>query len=179
MMSRVRPAGSHIGAGPSQHPPDLWNISGPCSTCGFATSASAASVATTRSTMPRSPPAPRRGLPPWQIRRVIAYMSERLDQNIGLDELAGLTSLSRSHFCTAFRDATGRTPHEWLTGLRLGRAQQLLRDPKARITDVALAVGYQTPSAFTAAFWRHTGATPSDYRRCFVAADDVNGAQPR
>jgi AraC family transcriptional regulator len=111
-------------------------------------------------------PAVQRGLPSWQVRRVTGYMSERLDQNIGLDELAQLTSLSRSHFCTAFRHATGRTPHEWLTNLRLDQARQLLRNPAARIIDVALAVGYQTPSAFTAAFRRHTGTTPSNYRRC-------------
>ena len=56
-----------------------------------------------------------------------AYMSERLDQSIGLDELAELTSLSRSHFCTAFRHATGRTPHEWLTALRLACSAALAR----------------------------------------------------
>jgi AraC family transcriptional regulator len=110
-------------------------------------------------------PVPRRGLPPWQVRRVTSYMSERLDQNVRLDELAALTSLSRSHFCTAFRHATGRTPHEWLTALRLEHARRLLlQDPKLRITDVALEVGYQTPSAFTAAFRRYSGTTPSGYR---------------
>ncbi|MGK9234062.1 AraC family transcriptional regulator [Inquilinus limosus] len=120
----------------------------------------------THSTLGQAPaPLPRRGLPQWQVRRVTAYMSERLDQTIGLDELAALTSLSRSHFCTAFRHATGRTPHEWLTGLRVEQARQLLRDPRIRITDIALAVGYQTPSAFTAAFRRETGSTPSEYRR--------------
>jgi AraC family transcriptional regulator len=111
--------------------------------------------------------APRRrcGLSPRQVRRVAAYMTEHLDRNIGLNELAALTSLSRSHFCTAFRQATGRTPNEWLTSVRLERARQLLRNPATRITEIALAVGYQTASAFTAAFRRHIGATPSDYRR--------------
>ena len=110
-------------------------------------------------------PVPRRGLAPWQVRRVTAYMSERLDQGMGLGELAKLTSLSRSHFCTAFRHATGRTPHEWLTTLRLEHACRLLRDPRTRVTDVALAVGYQTPSAFAAAFRAHTGVMPTAYRR--------------
>jgi AraC family transcriptional regulator len=96
---------------------------------------------------------------------VTAYMSERLDQPIGLDELADLTGLSRAHFCTAFRHATGYTPHEWLTRQRLERARILLRDPRSSITKIALDVGYQTPSAFTAAFRRHMGATPSGYRR--------------
>lgn len=110
-------------------------------------------------------PPVRRGLLPWQVRRVTAHMSERLDQDISLDELAGLLALSRSHFCTAFREAAGCTPHAWLTRLRLERARRLLRDPKARITEIALAVGYHTPSAFAAAFRRQLGTTPSGYRR--------------
>lgn len=114
---------------------------------------------------PAALPAPRRGLPTWQVGRVMSYMSERLDQDISLDELAALTSLSRSHFCTAFREATGRTPHACLTRLRLERARRLLSKPGLGVTEVALMVGYQTPSAFAAAFRRHVGVTPSDYRR--------------
>ncbi|WP_245296835.1 MULTISPECIES: AraC family transcriptional regulator [Rhodomicrobium] len=111
-------------------------------------------------------PAPNRGgLADWQVKRVTAYMIEHLDKTIGLDELAGLVKLSRFHFCTSFRVATGRTPHEWLTQQRMDRARGLLADASLRITDVALAVGYQTPSAFTASFRKFTGVTPSEYRR--------------
>ncbi len=110
-------------------------------------------------------PAPRRGLADWQVRRVTAHMHERLDENVGLDELAGLVGLSRFHFCTAFRLATGQTPHNWLTALRMGRARALLADPRLPVTEVALAVGYQTPSAFTAAFRRAERVTPSEFRK--------------
>jgi len=65
--------------------------------------------------------------------------------------------------------ATGRTPHEWLTKLRLERAQELMRNPKMPLTEIALAVGYQTPSAFSAAFRRDTGMTPSSFRRLALA----------
>lgn len=92
-------------------------------------------------------------------------MNERLDQEIALNELAGLLDLSRFHFDTAFRQATGQTPHEWLTARRIARAQQMLRDPAIRITDIALAVGYHTPSSFAANFRRLTGMTPTDFRR--------------
>jgi AraC family transcriptional regulator len=102
---------------------------------------------------------------PWQVRRVGAYMRDRLDQEITLDELAGVLKLSRFHFCTAFRLATGQTPHEWLTARRIERARELLGNPSLRITDIALAVGYGTPSAFTASFRRSLGVTPTDYRR--------------
>ena len=44
-------------------------------------------------------------------------------------------------------------------------ARQLLKDPQLNITDIALAAGYRTPSAFTASFRKLVGVTPSEFRR--------------
>lgn len=111
-------------------------------------------------------PPRRRGLADWQVKRVTRYMQDHLDdEDMGLDELAALVSLSRFHFVTAFRLATGQTPHAWLTALRIGQARQLLAHPEFAVTDVALSVGYQTPSAFAASFRRAVGMTPSEFRR--------------
>lgn len=111
------------------------------------------------------PAVDRRGLADWQVRKVTDYMRAHLDESIGLDRLAGLVGLSRFHFCTAFRQATGRTPHEWLVTLRIERACQLLAGPELSITDVALAVGYETPSAFATRFRKQIGVTPTAFRR--------------
>ncbi|MFC3124443.1 helix-turn-helix domain-containing protein [Pseudoroseomonas globiformis] len=54
-------------------------------------------------------------------------------------------NLSRFHFCTAFRWATGQIPHEWLTALRISEARWLLAQSEMPVTSIALAVGYQTP----------------------------------
>jgi AraC family transcriptional regulator len=108
---------------------------------------------------------PSRGLTGRQVRLVTGYMREHLDREITLGELAGLIHLSRFHFCTAFRLATGKRPHEWLTIQRIERACTLLESTALRIIDVALSVGYRTPSAFAAAFRRVVGDTPSSYRR--------------
>jgi AraC family transcriptional regulator len=110
-------------------------------------------------------PAPKRGLADWQVRRVTTYMRSMMEQEIGLDELAALVSLSRFHFCTAFRLATGRTPHQWLTGIRIARAKEMLNDPLLAVTEIGLWVGYQTPSSFAASFRKLTGASPSEFRR--------------
>ncbi|QGM05623.1 AraC family transcriptional regulator [Stenotrophomonas maltophilia] len=107
----------------------------------------------------------RRGLAQWQVRKVTGYMRDRLGAPIGLDDLAAVAGLSRFHFCTAFRQATGTTPHEWLVRLRIEKARQLLADPTFSITDIGLAVGYETPSSFSAAFRRVVGATPTAFRR--------------
>jgi AraC family transcriptional regulator len=111
-----------------------------------------------------TPGVARRGLLRWQVRRVTAHMRERLDQDITLEDLSSQVNLSRFHFCTAFRLATGRTPHECLTNLRIERARELLADPRLPVTGIALAVGYKTPSAFAAAFRKVAGVTPTAFR---------------
>jgi AraC-like DNA-binding protein len=86
-------------------------------------------------------------------------------ERLRLQELADLVGRSRFHFCRAFRDATGRTPPQALMLLRVKRARQLLANPANSVTEVALAVGYQTPSAFALAFRRAVGETPAAYRK--------------
>lgn len=108
---------------------------------------------------------PPRGLAGWQVNRVTGYMRDHLGEDIGLNELSSIVGLSRYHFCTSFRLATGTTPHGRMIRLRMDRARQLLSDPKFRITDVALAVGYKTPSSFAASFRKLIGVTPTEFRR--------------
>lgn len=108
------------------------------------------------------PPA---GLAPCQVKRVTTYMLEHLSESLTLDDLAGVIHLSRFHFCTAFRLATGKTPHEWLVIRRIDMARKLLKDRVLNITEVGLAVGYGTPSAFTAAFRKIVGCSPTQFRR--------------
>ncbi|SPP97014.1 conserved protein of unknown function [Bradyrhizobium vignae] len=107
----------------------------------------------------------RGGLADWQVKRVTAFIEENLNRHVGLDELAALVGLSRFHFCTAFRQSTGQTPHAWLTGQRMKCARELLAHSRLSVTEVALAVGYETPSAFAATFRRRVGVTPSAFRR--------------
>jgi AraC-like DNA-binding protein len=68
-------------------------------------------------------------------------------------------------FCTAFRLATDSTPHEALTRLRLDEARRLLTSSNRSISQIALAVRFQTPSAFAARFRKTVGLTPRAYRQ--------------
>lgn len=58
---------------------------------------------------------PYRGLAQWQVKRVTAYMRDHLAQDIGLQDLADVVRLSRFHFCSAFRMATGHTPQDLMS----------------------------------------------------------------
>jgi len=104
------------------------------------------------------------GLQTWQLRRLHEYVRDRLDQDLRLDELAAIAGLSRFHFCVSFKRATGQTPYEWLVHLRMEKARELLAATQMSIYQIALEVGYQTPSAFASAFRRTQGVTPSAFR---------------
>ena len=116
------------------------------------------------STLARITQLPRRGLPRFQVRKVIDYMRDHLAEDVSLQELADLVGMSRYHFCTAFRMATGAAPHETLTRLRLELACELLRFSRLPIIEVAYSVGYTSPSSFSAAFRRQLGISPREYR---------------
>jgi AraC family transcriptional regulator len=105
-----------------------------------------------------------RGLALWQVKRVTAYMRDRLGGDITLQELANVVSQSRFHFCTAFREATGVAPYEYLTRLRMRTACTLLRSDPLTVADVGAAVGYSSLSGFSTAFRRYCGTSPRAYR---------------
>lgn len=117
------------------------------------------------SSLGRFPLEPQRGLAHWQVRRVTGYMREHLDAEISLQELANLVGMSRYHFCSAFRRATGSAPYECLTRMRMEMACDLLRRSALQVGDIAGAVGYGRASAFSSAFRKVVGVTPREYRR--------------
>lgn len=105
------------------------------------------------------------GLRPPQVRQVTDYMTEHLDEAVGLQQLAELLHINRFHFCKSFRKSTGFTPHQWLVRIRMERARELLTKSGMTITEVALAVGYHTPSSFAHAFRLTMGVTPTEFRQ--------------
>lgn len=105
------------------------------------------------------------GLSPHALRRAIECLRSESDADISLAKLASDAGLSRFHFCRAFKESTGLSPHAWLRQQRLERAMNMLRDTDASIELVAAELGYSSQTAFAAAFKKLTGETPSDWRR--------------
>jgi AraC family transcriptional regulator len=105
------------------------------------------------------------GLSPMTLRRAIERLRSDSDADVSLAALASEAGLSRFHFCRAFKESTGLSPHAWLRQYRLEQAMNMLRDTDASLVSVAAALGYASQTAFAAAFRRLTGETPSDWRR--------------
>jgi AraC family transcriptional regulator len=105
------------------------------------------------------------GLSPQALRRAIERLRSDSDTDVSLTALASDAGLSRFHFCRAFKESTGLSPHAWLRQHRLEQAMKMLRDSDASVISVAAALGYASQTAFAAAFRKLTGETPSDWRR--------------
>jgi len=105
------------------------------------------------------------GLAPRTLRRAIERLRSDSDADVSLAALASDAGLSRFHFCRAFKESTGLSPHAWLRQHRLEQAMNMLRDTDTSIVSVAAQLGYASQTAFTAAFKKLTGETPSDWRR--------------
>lgn len=110
----------------------------------------------------------RGGLAPRVLKRVIACMSERLEEDLRIDELASVAELSPRHFSTAFRRSTGLPPHRFLLAKRVERAQRLIGSG-VTLTEVAIACGFASQQHLTTAFKKAVGVSPGAWRR------EVNG----
>jgi AraC family transcriptional regulator len=105
------------------------------------------------------------GLSPKALRGAIERLRSDKDTDVSLAALAADAGLSRFHFCRAFKESTGLSPHAWLRQHQLEQAMKMLRDTDSSIGSIAVGLGYSSQTAFAAAFRRLTNETPSNWRR--------------
>ncbi|MBA3684009.1 MAG: AraC family transcriptional regulator [Planctomycetes bacterium] len=95
---------------------------------------------------------------------LLAWMETRLPAPPSLAEMAVRADMSPSHFMTAFRRATGRTPLEAMTRLRVAAAARLLGERQS-VTAVAHELGFSSSQYFSLVFRKVAGCPPSAWRQ--------------
>ena len=83
---------------------------------------------------------------------------------LDIPSLARVAIMSPAHFSRQFTKTFGETPHRYLQRRRIERAMTMLRDHDRSVTDVAIAVGYDSLGTFSRTFREITGSTPSRLR---------------
>jgi len=97
------------------------------------------------------------------VRRVIACMEREYSKDIRLEEMATKFHVSPSHLSRAVKKDTGQGFVETLTDIRLDAAVQLLKQPGAMVSAVALQVGYSDYPYFYQVFKKRFGVSPKEY----------------
>jgi AraC family transcriptional regulator len=104
-------------------------------------------------------------LAPSVLRLCVDFIQTHLEGNLRLSDLAREANISTSHLIRSFRQSTGKTPYQYLLQQRIERAQSLMHNQRAPLTEVALASGFADQHHLSRVFRRITGVTPSSYRR--------------
>ena len=92
------------------------------------------------------------------------YIKENFDQDLSLDDVSSRVDVSPYYFTRLFKEETGETFMEYLTGLRVEHAKELLRDPMMSVKDICAQAGYTDPNYFSRIFKKAEGVTPTEYR---------------
>jgi AraC family transcriptional regulator len=101
----------------------------------------------------------------WQVRRIRAFIEERLDQTIHIKDLAEIAKRSVAYFCRAFKRTFGKPPHAYIIGCRLERARLLMLTTDMALSTVAVSCGFVDQAHLCNLFRRVDGQSPAVWRR--------------
>ena len=99
------------------------------------------------------------------LQQAVNYMEEHLLEDINYEDVARQVHMSCYEFHRTFSFMSGMTANNYIRNRRLSLAGQELSQTNAKVIDVALKYGYDTPEGFSKAFIRFHGTTPMNAKR--------------
>ena len=102
-----------------------------------------------------------------QVARISEHIGKHLSQELTIERLAAVVSMSPFHFARCFKQTTGMTPHQFVTRERVLRARELLTTEKRPIGEIAMELGFASQSHFSDVYRRITGSSPRQDRAGF------------
>lgn len=100
-----------------------------------------------------------------QIHKAVEYIEANYrNDRMSLQDLCRHVLMSTSYFSLVFKQHTGETFIEYLTGVRVRKAKELLRGTTLKFYEIAEQVGYKDPNYFSMLFKKNAGMTPKEYR---------------
>lgn len=98
------------------------------------------------------------------IDKVCEYIRNNYYKDINLYQLARLSFLHPNYLCQLFKKNKSCTISQYLTNIRLKKAQEFLATTNKTIAEIAQAVGYKDANYFSRIFSKHLGMSPTQYR---------------
>lgn len=111
-----------------------------------------------------------RNRPTWQtatLERVLGWIDQNAHRPLALADIARAAGTSVRTLTRRFDAEVGQSPIQWLAGVRIRHAQELLETTDHTVERIAAQVGFASPSSFRAQFGQTVGVTPGAYRTTF------------
>ena len=99
-----------------------------------------------------------------RILKVKNYIDDHYRDEIMLEQLAALVSMSPSAFSRYFKLHTGKSLSEYIIDVRLGHAARKLVDTTDSVSEICWTTGFNTLSNFNRLFRKRKGCTPKEFR---------------
>jgi AraC-like DNA-binding protein len=100
-----------------------------------------------------------------RLRPVISYIDEHYKEKIYIEELSAMINVSPDYFTKMFKDSIGKTPIEYINGLRVNRSMELLFKTEKSMSEIADEIGFCNPNYFHKIFKQYTDQSPLAYRK--------------
>jgi AraC-like DNA-binding protein len=107
------------------------------------------------------------------------FMDDNFHEPLDLEQISQQAFLSRFHFHRLFTRIYRKTPHQYLTLLRLESAKRLLEKEGISVTEVCNSVGFESLSSFSILFRKESGYTPQYYRNLAYLKHKLAKEQPK
>lgn len=99
------------------------------------------------------------------VNKIIEYIDQNIDEELSLEHLSKKFHYSKFHLVRLFDKEQGKTIHQYIKEKRLSRAAEALSEEVRPITDIAYEAHYNSPQAFTQAFYKVYECSPRAYRK--------------
>ena len=100
-----------------------------------------------------------------RLRPVITYIAEHYKEKIYIETLSDMITVSPDYFTKMFKDSIGRTPIDYINGLRINRAMQMLATTETSVNDISDQLGFSNSNYFHKIFKQYMDTSPAAYRK--------------
>ncbi|SEN07287.1 Helix-turn-helix domain-containing protein [Lihuaxuella thermophila] len=100
------------------------------------------------------------------------FIDDHYMKGVSLEDVAGHVGLSPYYFSKLFKEWFQVTFTDYLTGIRIEKAKQMILHSDCSLKEICFNVGYRDPNYFSRVFKKMTGFSPSEYRKAFFPRMD-------
>ena len=100
-----------------------------------------------------------------RLRPVINYIAEHFEEKIYIEKLSDIIMVSPDYFTKMFKDSIGKTPVEYINGIRVNRSMKMLLSSDDSVSAIAEKIGFCNANYFNKIFKQYMGISPLAYRK--------------
>ena len=100
-----------------------------------------------------------------RLRPIIDYVDLHYGEKIYIETLSDMITVSPDYFTKMFKESIGKTPIDYINGIRINRALALLSESDVPVNEIAEQIGFSNPNYFHKIFKQYMDSSPLAYRK--------------